>query len=61
MACTTWLVERTDLARNIVHVTPQRDLVEHDTETFGACACGPQSSYRGCGWLFTHHALDGRV
>jgi hypothetical protein len=56
----TWLTERTDERRNIVHVTPNADLVDHDTDTFGACACGPRSEFCGGGWLFVHHALDGR-
>jgi hypothetical protein len=49
-----------------VHVWPEDDLVDHDTEDDdGGCICGPlvepvpreDGSY---GWMITHHALDGR-
>lgn len=55
-----WLAERTDCPRNIVHVTPINDRVEHDRESFGACVCKPRCVFTGSGWLFTHASLDGR-
>ena len=47
-----------------VHVTPVDDLIEHverDTE----CPCGPTvepvfDADGACGWVITHHSLDGR-
>ena len=47
-----------------VHVYPDNDLIDHDTET-DDCLCGPETeavprddgSY---GWLIVHHSLDGR-
>jgi hypothetical protein len=47
-----------------VHVYPDNDLIEHDTDG-GDCLCGPKSegvknedgSY---GWVIVHHSLDGR-
>lgn len=60
----TWHTEKTDQARNIVHVTPDDDLVAHDTTSFGACVCGPYSEAvagsRCSGWIFVHHSLDAR-
>lgn len=49
---------------SVVHVYPDRDLVEHEVEGDG-CVCGPtvepvprdDGSY---GWLMVHHSLDGR-
>lgn len=49
---------------SIVHVLPVNDLIEHDEEG-DDCPCGPtvepvfaDDGY--CGWLITHHSLDGR-
>lgn len=47
-----------------VHVYPNADLVEHDTET-DDCVCGPtiepvEREDGSIGWLATHHSLDGR-
>lgn len=46
-----------------VHVTPVRDLIEHDDSD--GCACGPTTEPVGrddgsIGWLVVHHSLDGR-
>lgn len=59
--------------RNVVHVSPRDDLIEHDTCSFGACVCGPDAqpvrvgfltdsgvSVRHVGWAIVHHSLDGR-
>ncbi len=48
-----------------VHVYPDRDLLEHDTERGEGCICGPdvEAVFRedgSNGWLITHHSLDGR-
>lgn len=49
-----------------VHVWPEDDLVDHDPEDDdGTCVCGPRVAPvlrddGSCGWLITHHALDGR-
>lgn len=57
----------TKLPRNVVHVVPVDDLVEHKNTGFG-CVCGPKVQYErhwdGCcedGWVVVHHALDGRA
>ena len=47
-----------------VHVYPDADLIEHETEGED-CACGPTSEavFRddgSNGWLVLHHSLDGR-
>lgn len=47
-----------------VHVYPQGDLVEHDTEG-DDCICGPttEAVFRedgSNGWVMQHHSLDGR-
>lgn len=47
-----------------VHVYPERDLVEHDTDS-DECVCGPTveavpDDEGGFGWLLLHHSLDGR-
>ena len=44
----SWLTQLTDARRNIVHVTPLADGVEHDRSSFGACVCGPRSEAIGC-------------
>lgn len=49
-----------------LHITPLRDLVDHDTSTAEPdCACGPEVRpvvHEGgaTGWLLVHHSLDGR-
>lgn len=44
-----------------VHTFPVDDVIEHDTENFDACVCGPDVEFLdGGGKLVTHHALDGR-
>lgn len=48
-----------------VHVTPLGDLIEHDTEHREDCPCGPvvepvERADGSFGWLYVHHALDGR-
>lgn len=49
-----------------LHVTPIRDLVDHDTSTSEAdCTCGPEvrpvtHDDGSIGWLLVHHSLDGR-
>ena len=47
-----------------VHVYPDSDLIEHDTES-DDCLCGPEvEAVPGedgyFGWLVSHHSLDGR-
>jgi hypothetical protein len=46
-----------------VHVYPDRDLIEHNTD--GDDDCGPTTEAvpdgeGGFGWLINHHSLDGR-
>lgn len=48
-----------------VHCYPVNDLIEHDVEHQGDCVCGPASEPvlredGSCGWMYTHHSLDGR-
>jgi hypothetical protein len=48
----------------IVHVLPGNDLINHD-EIGTDCPCGVSvepvfDSDGACGWLITHHSLDGR-
>ena len=54
-----WSLEMTT-----VHVYPNNDLIEHDTE-YDDCLCGPSteavpSDEGSFGWLIVHHSLDGR-
>ena len=47
-----------------VHVSPVRDLIEHDTDG-GDCLCGPTTEAvmrddGSNGWVVIHHSLDGR-
>lgn len=47
-----------------VHVYPNNDLIDHDTDG-GDCPCGPTpepvfDADGACGWVITHHSLDGR-
>jgi hypothetical protein len=47
-----------------VHVLPNNDLIEHD-EVDDHCVCGPDvepvlADDGSCGWVITHHSLDGR-
>lgn len=46
------------------HVLPNNDLIEHEDETDN-CPCGPTvepviAEDGSCGWVITHHSLDGR-
>ena len=48
-----------------VHVYPEADHIEHDTDHGEDCICGPdvEAVFRDDGtngWLITHHSLDGR-
>lgn len=48
-----------------VHVVPVNDLIEHDSDTDEGCPCGPapEPVFRddgSCGWVVSHHSLDGR-
>ena len=43
-----------------VHVLPVNDLIEHDSEHFDECVCGPDVEYVEGGKVVTHHSLDGR-
>jgi hypothetical protein len=48
----------------IVHVLPVDDLIEHDDDGTD-CPCGPAvepvfDDDGACGWLISHHSLDGR-
>lgn len=47
-----------------VHVLPVADLIEHEDEGDN-CPCGPAiepvfDDEGSCGWVITHHSLDGR-
>jgi hypothetical protein len=47
-----------------VHVLPNNDLIEHEDEGTD-CPCGPTTepvfdADGACGWVITHHSLDGR-
>jgi len=47
-----------------VHVLPVNDLIEH-SEVDTDCLCGPTAepvfdADGACGWVITHHSLDGR-
>lgn len=47
-----------------VHVYPNNDVLEHDTDT-DECLCGPTvesvpAGEGSFGWLVTHHSMDGR-
>lgn len=43
------------------HTYPVNDLIEHDTENFDECICGPDVEYvEGGGKVVLHHSLDGR-
>ncbi len=52
--------------RFTAHVHPLADLVEHDIDSEGDCACGPavelvaRDDYGGFGWIYVHAALDKR-
>ena len=46
----------------IVHVYPENDLIDHDTDT-DSCVCGPEveAVFRddgSNGWLISHHMLN---
>jgi hypothetical protein len=48
---------------NAVHVMPRADWVEHQSND--TCPCGPTlehvpATMVASGWLYLHHALDGR-
>lgn len=49
-----------------VHVFPNNDLIEHDTDnTEASCVCGPTTrpikrDDGTVGWVITHNSLDGR-
>ncbi|AAR89783.1 hypothetical protein PBI_PATTYP_66 [Mycobacterium phage PattyP] len=47
-----------------VHVLPVDDLIEHE-DIGDDCVCGPEiepvfDADGACGWVITHHSLDGR-
>lgn len=47
------------------HVMPVNDLIQHDSASDDACACGPTTQPvpredGSMGWLVVHHSLDGR-
>lgn len=47
-----------------VHVLPNNDLIEHE-DVGTDCPCGPTpepvfDKDGACGWVITHHSLDGR-
>ena len=46
--------------RNIVHITPVDDEIEHQHFGFG-CVCGPTVECVPDGWVVVHEALDGRA
>lgn len=50
------------MTSNTVHVYPDGDFIEHDTDTDG-CVCGPTVEHvtpdgGGTAWLYTHHPLN---
>lgn len=56
------------MADDDVHVLPINDLISHETpdgRPDSDCPCGPtiepvMRDDGSCGWLITHHSLDGR-
>jgi hypothetical protein len=44
----------------VAHAVPVNDLIEHDTENFDECICGPDIEYVEDGKIVVHHSLDGR-
>lgn len=43
------------------HIIPVNDYIEHDTNNFDQCICGPDVEYLENGnKLIKHHSLDGR-
>jgi hypothetical protein len=57
----SWTAER--LARGLVHVAPIGDVIAHDLDE--DCVCGPSVEIipnpdGPDGYMWTHHALDGR-
>lgn len=47
--------------QNIVHVYPENDLRDHDTNTRGTCWCRPSVECTGeGGWVVVHHSMDRR-
>lgn len=59
-AVLTWLTEWRILPdEDRIVMTPEGDLMEHDTA--GDCVCGPYIEHLGGrDWLYVHHSLDGR-
>lgn len=58
------VIEGLDDNSAIAH--PLNDVIEHDVDGQDACACGPlvepvQRRDGSIGWVYTHHAVDGRV
>ncbi len=44
-----------------IHTIPVGDLIDHETENFDACWCGPDVEFlEGGGRIVVHHSLDGR-
>lgn len=53
------------MSNDHIHVYPVNDLVEHDMDENGDCACGPtiepvERDDGSIGWVYHHHSLDGR-
>lgn len=51
------------MATERLHVVPTSDLVEHDVDEDCVCGPTPDPVFRDDGtngWIFVHHALDGR-
>lgn len=51
--------------RGTAHLFPEGDLMEHETFHDDGCNCGPVTipvvfADGGIGWIYQHHALDGR-
>lgn len=47
-----------------LHAVPADDLIEHEVDHDGGCACGPSvqlhTTEAGDAWIYTHHSLDRR-
>ena len=44
----------------IVHVVPERDLIEHETNLGPLCVCVPRRVEAHPGVVYVHTSLDGR-
>lgn len=47
----------------VVHIIPNSDLINHETDIDSSCVCGPELEAvmrldGSCGWVYLHHSLD---